>query len=201
MTEQPQQVVLASNNAGKIAELSDALAMLGYQIVPQAQFDCTEAVEDGLSFVENAIIKARHAAQQTGLPAIADDSGLEVIALSGEPGIHSARYAGEHGNDDANNAKLIEALQPHQDRRARFRCALVYIRHATDPTPVIAEGLWDGEIISQARGSNGFGYDPIFFLPEQNMTSAELDPTEKKLQSHRAKALIELRKKLTLQAI
>lgn len=191
-----KKVVLASSNSNKIAELQGSLEPLGYFVVPQAEFNCTDAIEDGLSFVENAIKKARHATQQTGLPAIADDSGLEVIALNGAPGIHSARYAGEHGNDKANNTKLLASLKNVSNRSARFRCALVMVKHATDPTPLIAEGVWLGEILETPRGENGFGYDPLFWLPELKASSAELSPTEKKQHSHRAKALIALKSKL-----
>lgn len=191
-----KQVVLASSNKGKIAELQGALEPLGYDVVPQSEFNCTDAIEDGLSFVENAIKKARHAAQQTGLSAIADDSGLEVVALNGAPGIHSARFAGEHGNDAANNAKLIESMQNKSNRTARFRCALVMVSHTEDPAPVIAEGIWSGEILDAPRGENGFGYDPLFWLPERKVSSAELSPAEKKQYSHRAQALLVLKSKL-----
>ena len=185
-------VVLASSNLGKIAELQGALQPIGFNIIPQSTFDCTDAIENGLSFVENAILKARHACKQTGLAAIADDSGLEVNALNGQPGINSARYAGEHGNDSANNAKLIEALQPHQNRTARFQCALVFMRHENDPNPVISQAFWEGKIIDKPRGTNGFGYDPIFWIPHLAKTSAELKPDEKKQISHRAQALKQL---------
>lgn len=191
-----QQIVLASGNKGKLAELSACLDDLGYEVVPQSEFNCTDAVEDGLSFVENAIKKARHASQQTGLPAISDDSGLEVVALDGAPGIHSARFAGEHGNDAANNTKLLASLKDKTDRRANFRCALVFVRHALDPVPVIAEGIWHGEIGKELKGNNGFGYDPLFILPEQGISSAELPPELKKQQSHRALALMVLKEKL-----
>lgn len=190
------KVVLASSNKGKIAELQGALEPLGYHIVPQSEFNCADAIEDGLSFVENAIIKARHASEQTGLPAIADDSGLEVAALNGAPGIHSARYAGEHGNDDANNEKLLESMLNQSNRIARFRCALVMVNHTEDPVPLIAEGVWSGEILDAPRGENGFGYDPLFWLPELGVSSAELSTTEKKQHSHRARALLVLKSKL-----
>lgn len=191
-----KKVVLASSNLGKIAELQDALDSSGYQVVPQSEFSCTDAIEDGLSFVENAIKKARHASAQTGLPAIADDSGLEVSALNGAPGILSARYAGEHGNDPANNEKLLSDMQNHSNRIARFRCALVMVQHADDPVPLIAEGVWSGEILTAPRGENGFGYDPLFWLPELGVSSAELGATEKKQHSHRARALLVLKSKL-----
>lgn len=191
-----QQVVLASGNQGKLKELSACINDLGFQVRPQSDFNCTEAVEDGLSFIENAIKKARHASQQTGLPAIADDSGLEVVALGGAPGIHSARFAGEQGNDAANNQKLISTLTGKSDRRANFRCVLVFLRHALDPVPIIAEGIWHGEIAESPKGENGFGYDPLFILPNKGITSAELSPELKQQQSHRALALIQLKEKL-----
>lgn len=190
-----KKVVLASSNKGKIAELDKALRPLGFEVIPQSKFNCTDAVEDGLSFIENAIKKARHAAAQTGLPALADDSGLEVMALNGAPGIHSARYAGQHGNDEANNQKLLNDLAGQANRRARFRCVLAMVNHAKDPVPVIAEGIWEGEILTAPKGENGFGYDPLFFIPELGCSSAELSPEEKKQQSHRAKALSELQSK------
>ncbi len=192
---QQKTIVLASGNQGKLKELRACLDDLGYKVLPQSEFNCTDAVEDGLSFVENAIKKARHASEQTGLPAIADDSGIEVVALGGAPGIHSARFAGEHGNDAANNEKLLSSLADKTDRRARFRCALVFVRHALDPVPVIAEGAWEGEIAIEPKGEHGFGYDPLFILPEQGISSAELSPEEKKKQSHRALALVILKEK------
>lgn len=185
-------LVLASGNRGKIAELNGALEPLGYNVIAQSEFAIDEAVEDGLSFVENALIKARHACQQTGLAAIADDSGLEVPALNGEPGIYSARYAGEQANDEDNNKKLLAALEEHKNREARFVCALVFMRHAADPTPIICQGFWQGVINQQPQGNNGFGYDPLFFLPELGVTSAQLDPAQKKKISHRAQALKQL---------
>jgi len=196
-----KKIVLASSNKGKIAELNDALLPLGYEVIPQSEFNCTDAVEDGLSFVENAIKKARHAAQQTGLPALADDSGLEVMSLDGAPGIHSARYAGTHGDDAANNQKLVDELSNSESRSARFRCALVMVEHANDPVPVIAEGAWSGEILEAPRGENGFGYDPLFFIPSLGSSAAEIPPTEKKKISHRALALGELRLKLKALSI
>ena len=189
-------VVLASGNRGKIAEFQGALEPLGLHIIPQTKFNISEVTEDGLSFVENAIIKARHASQETGLAAIADDSGLEAMALNGSPGIFSARYAGEHGNDEANNNKLIQELKNQKDRRARFQCALAFVRFANDPNPIISQASWHGEILKQARGNNGFGYDPLFWIPVFRKTSAELEPSEKKQISHRAKALADLIKKL-----
>ena len=192
-------VVLASGNKGKIAEFQGALEPLGITIIPQSDFDVDDAVEDGLSFVENAIIKARHAAQKTGLPAIADDSGLEANALQGAPGIYSARFAGNHGDDAANNAKLLQELAQHQDRSARFQCALAFLRFDNDPNPIISQASWHGEILTAGRGPNGFGYDPLFYIPELEKTSAELEPANKKLISHRALALVDLKGKLAIE--
>lgn len=186
------KLVLASSNPGKLAELSDILAELDAEVLPQSEFDIPDAVEDGLSFVENALIKARHAARHSGLPALADDSGLCVDALGGAPGIYSARYAGTHGDDAANNRKLIDNLQGIDNRRAHFHCALVFVRHETDPAPIICEGLWWGEIIDQPRGDNGFGYDPLFYIPELGCCSAELPKAQKNTLSHRGQALATL---------
>jgi len=185
-----QRVVLASNNKGKLRELGELLADHHIQVLPQGEFDIPEAVEDGLSFVENAIKKARNAAQHSGLPAIADDSGLEVDALNGAPGIYSARYAGD-GGDAANNAKLLEALAdvPDEKRTARFQCVMVYMRHAQDPTPVICQGTWEGLILREPQGDNGFGYDPLFFVPGQDASAAELPAEIKNSLSHRGQAL------------
>lgn len=187
-------IVLASNNAGKLREFSEMFSPLLITITPQGELGVDDAIEDGLSFVENAIIKARHACQQTGLPAIADDSGLEVDALNGEPGIFSARYAGEHGNDQANNSLLLEKLSgiPPEQRTARFQCVLAFMRHANDPTPLVCHGSWEGAILDNARGENGFGYDPLFWVPEKKLSSAELAKPEKNKISHRAKALQKL---------
>lgn len=195
----PTDVVLASGNKGKIAEFQGALEPLGFNIIPQSAFNVSDVAEDGLSFVENAIIKARHAAKETGLPAIADDSGLEAIALNGAPGIYSARFAGEHGNDAANNEKLLVELENQSNRSARFQCALAFLRFANDPNPIISQAAWNGEILKQAAGENGFGYDPLFFIPSLQKSSAELEPAEKKKISHRALALSDLTKKLTQQ--
>ena len=185
---QTRQVVLASGNAGKLAELDRILSPLGVELLSQAQFNVVEAEETGLTFVENAILKARAACAQTGLPAIADDSGLEVDALRGAPGIHSARYSGD--GDTGNNLKLLAALAdvPPGERTARFQCALVYLRHAKDPTPLICSGSWDGEILLEARGNEGFGYDPLFYVPEYRCSAAELDAGIKNRVSHRARA-------------
>ncbi len=187
-----EKVVLASNNPGKLRELGAMLESLGIEVVPQAAFDIPDAEETGLTFVENAILKARNACEHSGLPAIADDSGIEVDALDGRPGIYSARYSG--GGDQANNEKLVADLQdvPPEQRTARYRAALVYLRHAADPSPIIAEGAWEGVIIDTPRGENGFGYDPYFFIPELGKTGAELEPEEKNRISHRAQALKKL---------
>jgi len=189
-----RRVVLATGNAGKVRELSGCLADLGIEVVPQAEFAVPEAEETGLSFVENAIIKARNAALHTGLPAIADDSGIEVDALKGAPGIYSVRYAGANASDAANNAKLLAALSgiAAEHRQARYRCVLVYMRHAEDPMPTICCGTWEGLLIDHPRGDGGFGYDPLFWLPAQQCTAAELPPAAKQRLSHRGKALAEL---------
>ncbi len=185
------KVVLASNNKGKLRELGELLADHHIEIVPQGKFDIPDAVEDGLSFVESAIIKARHAATLSGLPAIADDSGLEVDALKGEPGIYSARYAGEDGDDAANNRKLLEALAdvPDEQRTARFQCVMVFMRHAMDPTPLVCQGSWEGRILQAPMGDNGFGYDPLFWVPGENASAAQLPAEVKNAQSHRGKTL------------
>jgi len=193
-----QTVVLASGNAGKLREFDEILTPLGLQIKPQAEFKVTEVPETGLSFVENAIIKARNACQQSGLAAIADDSGIEVDALNGAPGIYSARYAGPGCTDEDNNQKLLRDLAdiPAAQRTARYRACLVFMRHANDPVPIIAEGHFEGLIVDEARGENGFGYDPYFWLPEFSCTAAELTPEHKNKISHRALALAALIKRL-----
>ena len=190
-------VVMASGNAGKLREFARLLAPLDMQVQSQSVYEVPEVPEDGLSFVENAIIKARAASKYTGLPALADDSGLEVDYLNGAPGIYSARYAGSQSNSGAdanNNQKLLEELRdvPEAQRTARFQCVLVYMRHWQDPTPVISQGSWEGFILSAPRGENGFGYDPLFYLPQYQCSSAELDPDEKNRISHRARASIKL---------
>ena len=192
-------VVLASSNPGKIAEFQGTLETLGINIIPQSNFDFEDAIEDGLSFVENAIIKARHAARETGLPAIADDSGLEANALLGAPGIYSARFAGKHSDDAANNAKLLQELEQHEDRSARFQCALAFLRFDNDPNPIISQASWHGEILTAGRGHHGFRYDPLFYIPELDKTSAELEPAQKKTISHRALALANLKGTLALK--
>lgn len=181
-------VVLATGNQGKVDEMQRELKSFGFSVLPQSDFNIGEAVEDGLSFVENAIKKARYACLHTGHAAIADDSGLEVDALDGAPGIYSARYADGLG-DAANNKKLLEALKDSKERTARYQCVIAYMRHAEDPTPIICQGSWEGSIANSASGSNGFGYDPIFYVSKFNCTAAELEPSQKKLLSHRAKAL------------
>lgn len=197
MTDQKtQRVVLASGNRGKLKEFQYLLSSVGFEVLPQSEFDVCDADETGLSFVENAIIKARHACQLTGLPAIADDSGLEVDALLGKPGIYSSRFAGVDGDDKdaANNQKLLNSLEglSQSERTARFQCVLVYMRHAEDPTPLICQASWEGLILHQAAGEGGFGYDPLFFVPEKNCASAQLDKADKNAISHRGKAMQKL---------
>ncbi|WP_299189017.1 RdgB/HAM1 family non-canonical purine NTP pyrophosphatase [uncultured Psychrobacter sp.] len=200
----PKKWVLASNNKGKLAEFKRlfAEADLDITIVPQGQLNIEDAIEDGLSFVENAIIKARHASRVSGLPAIADDSGLCVPVLENAPGIYSARYAGEHGNDAKNNAKLIADLQPIRDEqpdapiKGMFVCVLAMVRHADDPLPIIAQGLWHGEILEAPHGDGGFGYDPLFWLPKLNATAASLSASDKNSISHRGQAIQQLLEQL-----
>jgi|TARA_R100000005_G_scaffold85934_1_gene54585 XTP/dITP diphosphohydrolase len=191
-TRLPQAVVLASGNAGKLAELSRILAPLGLTLRAQSEFGVVEVAETGLTFVENAILKARAAAEHTGLPAIADDSGLEVDWLQGAPGIHSARYSGE--GDEGNNRKLLEALQgvPREQRSARYQCVIVYLRHATDPTPIICQGSWEGHILETPQGDGGFGYDPLFHVAAFSCSAAQLAPRTKNRVSHRAVACAQL---------
>jgi XTP/dITP diphosphohydrolase len=189
-------LVLASNNPGKLKEFDELLAPLGFQVRPQAEFQVPEAEEPHPTFIENALAKARHAAGLTGLPALADDSGVCVNALGGAPGVYSARYAGEPKSDARNNQKLIADLAAHADKAAYYYCVLVYVRSAEDPQPVIAEGRWDGEIIAQSRGSAGFGYDSHFWLPGQQTTAAEMSAQEKHRWSHRGQALRALVEKL-----
>ncbi|WP_201528769.1 RdgB/HAM1 family non-canonical purine NTP pyrophosphatase [Psychrobacter frigidicola] len=196
--------VLASNNKGKLAEFKRlfAEANLDVTIMPQGQLNIEDAIEDGLSFVENAIIKARHASRISGLPAIADDSGLCVPVLGNAPGIYSARYAGEHGNDTLNNAKLIADLQPIRTQQpdtpieGLFVCVLAMVRHADDPLPIIAQGLWQGEILNAPHGDGGFGYDPLFWLPDMQATAASLSAADKNLVSHRGQAIRQLLEQL-----
>ncbi len=190
----PKKIVLASNNPGKLREIQAVLSEERYQLIQQSEFNVSEVAETGTTFVENAIIKARHAAQHTGMPALADDSGIEVDALQGAPGVYSARYAGSNADDVANNTKLLNELVdvPDADRTARFQCVLVYMRHAKDPMPLICEGTWEGSILHETKGPNGFGYDPLFYVPTHQCSSAELDPAEKNRISHRAQALQKL---------
>ena len=191
-----KKLVLASSNPGKLREFEALLAPLGMEIVPQSSLRVAEADEPHGTFVENALAKARHASRRTKLPALADDSGICVGALGGEPGVHSARFTGEPRSDARNNEKLVEMLADKDNRRAHYYCVIVLMRHAEDPEPIIAEGSWAGEIIAEPRGANGFGYDPHFFLRDLGKTAAELDPGEINLVSHRGKALRRLLAKL-----
>ncbi|MCA1896288.1 MULTISPECIES: RdgB/HAM1 family non-canonical purine NTP pyrophosphatase [Shewanella] len=197
-----QQIVLASGNKGKLAEFEQMLAVYGVEVLPQNQFNVTEVAETGTTFVENAIIKARHAAQITGLAAIADDSGLEVDLLQGAPGIYSARYAGENAKDQDNVLKLLETLKDQPaPRRARFQCVLVYMRHAKDPTPIICQASWEGHIGFEQKGENGHGYDPIFIPEQHTCSAAEMSSDEKNALSHRGKALTQLLAAMKAQGI
>jgi len=189
-----KQIVLASSNPGKVREINRLLADLGLHTQPQSEYGVVDAAETGLTFVENAIIKARNAARHTGLPAIADDSGIEVDALNGAPGIYSARFAGPGASDWANLKKLLDELQdvPETGRSARFQCLMVYLRHVNDPTPIICQGTWEGSILPEPRGENGFGYDPVFYVPTHGCSSAELAADVKNSLSHRGQALRQL---------
>jgi len=191
-----QRLILASNNAGKLKEFAELLGPIGFELHPQGEFNVPEAAEPFGTFVENALQKARHAARLTGLPALADDSGVCVNALGGAPGVYSARFAGEPKSDARNNAKLVADLASHADKSAYYYCVLVYVRHADDPQPVIADGMWRGRIIDTPRGANGFGYDPYFLVPDFGRTAAELAPEEKNAVSHRGQALRALVDKL-----
>ena len=192
-------VVLATGNPGKLREMRTILKHMPWEILPQSEFDCPEAIEDGLSFVENAIKKARHACAFTGLASIADDSGLEVDVLLGAPGIYSARYAGEGASDEDNLQKLLVAMKdvPEEKRTARFRCVMVYMRHKNDPSPLICDGSWKGRISTRKQGENGFGYDPVFYVPTHDCSSAQLSAEQKNALSHRGQALRALAEKLT----
>lgn len=188
------KLVLATGNQGKVREMASLLADFGFDVVAQSDYNVSSVAETGTTFIENAIIKARHAAKETGLPAIADDSGLEVDFLQGAPGIYSARFAGEEASDEDNQQKLLAAMDgvPEEQRTARFHCVLVMMRHADDPTPLVCHGTWEGSILTETRGENGFGYDPIFWVPEDQCSSAELAPARKKQLSHRGQALSKL---------
>lgn len=185
------KIVLASGNSGKLREFSQLLAPLGFTLLPQSEFAVPEVAETGLSFVENAIIKARHAAEITGLPTLADDSGLEIDALHGAPGIYSSRFAGDNATDADNIDKVLDALRdiPETERSARFQCVLVFMRHAKDPTPLICQASWQGQILSEPVGDGGFGYDPIFRVAETDCSAAELSNEQKHAISHRGKAM------------
>jgi len=187
-----QKIVLASNNAGKVKEFQALLAPLSFQVIPQGELGIPSAEEPHFTFVENALTKARHASAASGLPALADDSGICAHALNGQPGVLSARFAGEQGDDAANNRKLIQDLKDQADRGAHYVCALVFVNSANDPEPIIVQTRWYGQIVDQAAGSNGFGYDPYFFLPDQKCTAAEVEPEKKNSISHRGQALREL---------
>jgi XTP/dITP diphosphohydrolase len=197
-----KKIVLASGNKGKVREFNEMLGGLQFEVVPQGEFAVPEIEETGLSFVENAILKARNAAMHTGLPALADDSGLEVDALQGAPGIYSARYSGPESTDAKNVDKLLEALAhvPEAERTARFQCIIVYMRHPSDPTPIIAQGSWEGRIALARSGSGGFGYDPVFHVPELGRSVAELNADEKNSRSHRGQALRRLLDSLKLHS-
>ncbi|PTQ78122.1 XTP/dITP diphosphohydrolase [Nitrosomonas oligotropha] len=187
-----KKLVIASNNSGKLREIGELLAPLAINVAPQSEFNISEADEPHITFVENALAKARHASRCSGLPALADDSGICVSALGGAPGVNSARYAGEPKSDERNNLKLIESLKNQTDRHAYYYCVIVLVRHADDPQPIIVDGSWHGEIIDQPCGSGGFGYDPYFYLPEFGKTSAELTAEQKNQISHRGQALAKL---------
>lgn len=194
-----KKIILASNNKSKLKELNTILSSCGFELYSQSDFDLPSVDETGLTFVENAILKARHAAKATGLPALADDSGIEVDYLNGAPGIYSARYAGENCDDADNNRRLMEELTgvSTEKRTARYQCVLVFLKHAADPTPIIAHGAWEGIILEEEKGTGGFGYDPLFWLPELNCSAAELSKNEKNLISHRGKALQSLLQQLS----
>ena len=198
-----RRVVLASNNLGKLREIAGILTECTIELVPQSDFDAPEVAETGSTFVENAILKAKCASQISRLPAIADDSGIEVDVLQGAPGIYSARYAGENASDEENLQLLLDNISKcrAQQPAARFHCVVVYLRNADDSRPVIAEGTWEGYVVSEPKGENGFGYDPVFYVPEYRCTSAELPSDIKNSISHRAKALLKLAKKLKLDDV
>lgn len=195
------KLVIASNNAGKLREIRSLLEPLGIEVLPQSQFKVSEVDEPHRTFIENAIVKARHACEQTGLPSLADDSGICVNALNGQPGVLSARYSGEPKSDERNNLKLIDALSSQADRSAHYYCVMVLLRHADDPQPIIADGSWHGEILPDKRGEGGFGYDPHFYLPDLGKTAAELRVEQKNRISHRGQALARLLSRLTATPI
>lgn len=195
-----QKLVLASNNAGKVREFQELLAPFHFDVIPQGELGIPAAEEPHHTFVENALAKARHASTASGLPALADDSGVCVHALDGAPGVYSARYAGVDGDNAANNQKLIATLRNLTDRGAHYVCALVLVNSANDPEPLIVQARWYGQIVNDAQGEHGFGYDPHFFLPDLSKTAAQLDPVEKNLISHRGQALRELIKQLQIRA-
>lgn len=192
------KIVLASGNAGKVREIAQLLDGLDIDVLPQSEFNVPEIEETGLTFIENAILKARNAAQHTGLPVIADDSGIAVDVLQGRPGIYSARFAGVGASDEDNLLKLIDMIKPfsEEQRTARFICSMVYLRHEHDPVPIITQGIWEGQLVTKPRGENGFGYDPMFYVASQQCTSAELPPEVKNKLSHRGQALMQLLGKL-----
>ncbi|GAB2892626.1 RdgB/HAM1 family non-canonical purine NTP pyrophosphatase [Uliginosibacterium flavum] len=195
-----KKLVLASGNLGKLREFQALLAPLGWDVIPQAELSVPEADEPHCTFIENALAKARHAAAYTGLPALADDSGICVSALLGAPGVHSARFAGAPKSDERNNALLVEKLIGEEDRRAHYVCVLAFVRNAEDPQPIIAEGEWHGHIIDTPRGADGFGYDPYFYLPQMEQTAAELEPALKNTLSHRGSAFRQLLARLQLES-
>ncbi|SFH39768.1 XTP/dITP diphosphohydrolase [Nitrosospira sp. Nsp14] len=192
-----EKLVIASSNAGKLREIRHLLEPLGIEVLPQSQFKVSEVDEPHRTFIENAIVKARHACKQTGLPSLADDSGICVNALNGQPGVLSARYSGEPKSDERNNLKLIGALRSQADRRAHYYCVMVLLRHPEDPQPIIADASWHGEILPDKRGDGGFGYDPHFYLPDLGKTAAELPMEQKNRISHRGQALARLLSRLT----
>ncbi|MDD2816514.1 MAG: RdgB/HAM1 family non-canonical purine NTP pyrophosphatase [Thiotrichaceae bacterium] len=198
-----KKIVLATGNAGKVREFAQLLAEFDAEIIPQTQLNVSNVPETGLTFVENALIKARHAAEITGLPAIADDSGIEVDALNGAPGIYSARFAGENATDFDNNQLLLQQLQttPEAERTARYHCVIVYLRHALDPTPLICHGIWEGRVLTAPQGDNGFGYDPLFLIPEHQCTAAQMPSELKNKLSHRGQAMRELQAALQARAL
>ena len=195
----PKQIILASGNQKKLKELSHILSDFSVELIPQTQLNVTDAVEDGLTFVENAIKKARHACRHTGKPAIADDSGIEVDYLEGRPGIYSARFAGEQANDENNLQKLLDELNnvPQEKRTARYQCIIVYMQHENDPTPIICQAHWEGRILTEKVGDGGFGYDPIFYCEQSQKSAAQMTPEEKAAISHRGKALAQFKQQFS----